>query len=79
MDGTIIHKSRLITGGKSTGAQKWTEREVEQLNVQRETLNQTLLDISKQLRNQDKLDEKIVIDLPTLQQEIDSMSSKRVN
>ncbi|KAK0449845.1 condensin complex subunit SMC1 [Desarmillaria tabescens] len=50
LEGTIIHKSGLITGGRSThgGGKKWDEKDVQGLKRQRDSLLGTLRDLSKQ-------------------------------
>ncbi|KAG7448818.1 condensin complex subunit SMC1 [Guyanagaster necrorhizus] len=50
LEGTIIHKSGLITGGRSThgGGKKWDEKDVQGLKRQRDSLLSTLRDLSKQ-------------------------------
>ncbi|KZV80769.1 condensin complex subunit SMC1 [Exidia glandulosa HHB12029] len=49
LQGTIIHKSGLITGGQSLhNSKKWEEKEVQNLRRARESLMQQLQELSKQ-------------------------------
>ncbi|KAG0249255.1 Structural maintenance of chromosomes protein 1 [Mortierella polycephala] len=50
LDGTVFHKSGLITGGQSgigSGARRWEERAVEDLKRRRDTMLQQLNELSK--------------------------------
>ncbi|RDX49778.1 cohesin complex subunit psm1 [Lentinus brumalis] len=49
LEGTIIHKSGLITGGKSssTGGKKWEEKDVQGLHRMRDNLMAQLLELNK--------------------------------
>ncbi|KAL7748281.1 Structural maintenance of chromosomes protein 1 [Sorochytrium milnesiophthora] len=53
IDGTIIHKSGMITGGSSghdSGASRWEEREVENMKRAHEKINADLAEITKEKR-----------------------------
>ncbi|KAJ7598927.1 condensin complex subunit SMC1 [Mycena floridula] len=72
LDGTIIHKSGLITGGKSShSAKKWEEKDVQGLTRTRDTLLAQLRELGKQkprakndddlLSNVSRLESSIII------------------
>jgi structural maintenance of chromosome 1 len=52
MDGTVFHKTGMITGGQADtdNSKKWQQKEVEDLQARREQLLQELADISKKKR-----------------------------
>ncbi|THU82274.1 condensin complex subunit SMC1 [Dendrothele bispora CBS 962.96] len=71
LEGTIIHKSGLITGGRSThgGEKKWDEKAVEGLQRQRDLLLGQLRDLSKQ-KPRGKTDENLVSEISRLESTI---------
>ncbi|KAH7103427.1 condensin complex subunit SMC1 [Auriculariales sp. MPI-PUGE-AT-0066] len=68
LEGTVIHKSGLITGGRSTqgSGKKWEEADVQKLRKTRETLAQQLQEIAKQ-KPRANADDPIVAEIQRLQ------------
>ncbi|KAJ7812847.1 hypothetical protein B0H13DRAFT_2143623 [Mycena leptocephala] len=64
LEGTIIHKSGLITGGKSThnSGRKWDEKDVQGLNRTKDTLMGQLRDLAKQ-KTRGQTDENLMADI----------------
>ncbi|KAK7467271.1 Structural maintenance of chromosomes protein 1 [Stygiomarasmius scandens] len=71
LEGTIIHKSGLITGGRSThgSEKKWDEKAVEGLQRQRDVLLAQLRDLSKQ-KPRGKTDETLLSEISRLESNI---------
>ncbi|KAJ3507775.1 hypothetical protein NLJ89_g6117 [Agrocybe chaxingu] len=71
LEGTVIHKSGLITGGRSTHAnsKKWDERDVQGLIRARDTLLAEQRELSKQ-KPRGKTDEALVSDISRLESTI---------
>ncbi|KAJ3126687.1 Structural maintenance of chromosomes protein 1 [Nowakowskiella sp. JEL0407] len=55
LDGTLIHKAGLITGGQSkdTNARRWDDKDVEEMKNAREALRNEVQDIQNQIRKSD--------------------------
>lgn len=68
LEGTIIHKSGLITGGRSThgGEKKWDEKDVQGLQKSRDSLLAKLRDLSKQ-KPRGKTDENFIAEISQLE------------
>ncbi|KAK7062210.1 structural maintenance of chromosomes protein [Favolaschia claudopus] len=64
LEGTIIHKSGLITGGKSTHntGKKWDERDVQGLLKRKDTLTTQLRDLQKQ-KSRGQTDDNLITDI----------------
>ncbi|KAJ7887553.1 hypothetical protein B0H14DRAFT_1235848 [Mycena olivaceomarginata] len=64
LEGTIIHKSGLITGGKSThnNGKKWDEKDVQGLIKKRDSLLAQLRDLGKQ-RSRGQTDENLIAEI----------------
>ncbi|KAF7984629.1 hypothetical protein HWV62_12853 [Athelia sp. TMB] len=71
LDGTIIHKSGLMTGGRSThnNGKKWDEKDVQALHRLRDTLMTTLQDLGK-AKPRGKADENLVAEISRLESSI---------
>ncbi|KAF8915965.1 SMCs flexible hinge [Mucidula mucida] len=71
LDGTIIHKSGLITGGRSThgSSKKWDEKDVQGLVKQRDSLLSQLRELGKQ-KPRTKTDENLIAEVTTLESSI---------
>ncbi|KAE9404591.1 condensin complex subunit SMC1 [Gymnopus androsaceus JB14] len=71
LDGTIIHKSGLITGGRSThgSEKKWDEKDVQGLQKSRDSLLTKLRDLSKQ-KPRGKTDENLIAEISQLESNI---------
>ncbi|KAF5373789.1 hypothetical protein D9758_000684 [Tetrapyrgos nigripes] len=71
LEGTVIHKSGLITGGRSThgGERKWEEKDVEGLQRTRDSLLAKLRDLNKQ-KPRGKTDENLVSEISRLESSI---------
>lgn len=71
LDGTIIHKSGLITGGRSThgSEKKWDEKDVQGLQKSRDSLLSKLRDLSKQ-KPRGKTDENLIAEISQLESNI---------
>jgi structural maintenance of chromosome 1 len=78
LDGTVIHKTGMITGGQSNSSsnQRWEEKEVDTLKRNRDQWHVELQEISNQLRkvNEDQLKYEIT----GLQMRLDSISESMV-
>lgn len=71
LDGTVIHKSGLMTGGRSThgSGKKWEEKDVQGLIRLRDTLKSQLQELSRsKLRG--KADENIIAEIARLESAI---------
>ncbi|KAF8650227.1 hypothetical protein AX16_005342 [Volvariella volvacea WC 439] len=67
LDGTIIHKSGLITGGRSTqNAKKWDEKDVQGLIRVRDNLMSQLRELNKQ-KPKPNADEHIISEISRLE------------
>ncbi|KAJ3819709.1 SMCs flexible hinge [Lentinula raphanica] len=68
LEGTIIHKSGLITGGRSThgSEKKWDEKDVQGLQKSRDSLLAKLRDLSKQ-KPRGKTDENLIAEISQLE------------
>ncbi|KAF8214101.1 condensin complex subunit SMC1 [Mycena galopus ATCC 62051] len=64
LEGTIIHRSGLITGGKSThnSGKKWDEKDVQGLIKKKDTLMAQLRDLQKQ-KSRGQTDENLIADI----------------
>ncbi|KAJ7246598.1 condensin complex subunit SMC1 [Mycena haematopus] len=64
LEGTIIHRSGLITGGKSTHntGKKWDEKDVQGLIKKKDTLMSQLRDLQKQ-KSRGQTDENLIADI----------------
>ncbi|KAK7054035.1 structural maintenance of chromosomes protein [Favolaschia claudopus] len=64
LEGTIIHKSGLITGGKSTHntGKKWDEKDVQGLLKRKDTLTTQLRDLQKQ-KSRGQTDDNLITDI----------------
>ncbi|KAF7352348.1 Structural maintenance of chromosomes protein [Mycena venus] len=64
LEGTIIHKSGLITGGKSThnSGKKWDEKDVQGLTKKKDTLMAQLRDLQKQ-KSRGQTDENLIAEI----------------
>ncbi|KAJ6560360.1 condensin complex subunit SMC1 [Mycena capillaripes] len=64
LEGTIIHKSGLITGGKSThnSGKKWDEKDVQGLTRSKDTLMAQLRDLAKQ-KSRGQTDENLIAEI----------------
>ncbi|PPQ70346.1 hypothetical protein CVT25_000126 [Psilocybe cyanescens] len=71
LEGTVIHKSGLITGGKSTrdNSKKWDEKEVQGWIRARDTLLAEQRELSKQ-KPRGKTDESLIADISGLEANI---------
>ncbi|KAJ6610416.1 condensin complex subunit SMC1 [Mycena sp. CBHHK59/15] len=71
LDGTIIHKSGLITGGKSThnSSKKWDEKDVQGLTRAKDGLLAQLRELSKQ-KPRGKTDENLIGDIARIESAI---------
>ncbi|KAL4266841.1 SMC family protein [Pleurotus pulmonarius] len=71
IEGTIIHKSGLITGGRSThnSSKKWDEKDVQGLTRVRDGLMAQLRELSKQ-KPRTKTDENLLAELSRLESAI---------
>ncbi|KAF5389616.1 hypothetical protein D9757_004216 [Collybiopsis confluens] len=71
LEGTVIHKSGLITGGRSThgSEKKWDEKDVQGLQKSRDTLLTRLRDLSKQ-KPRGKTDENLIATISQLESSI---------
>ncbi|KIM37018.1 hypothetical protein M413DRAFT_448746 [Hebeloma cylindrosporum] len=71
LEGTIIHKSGLITGGKSThnSSKKWDEKDVQGLNRARDALLAEQRELLKQ-KPRGKTDEALISDISRLEANI---------
>ncbi|KAJ8515491.1 hypothetical protein ONZ45_g7107 [Pleurotus djamor] len=83
LEGTIIHKSGLITGGRSThnSSKKWDEKDVQGLIRVRDGLMAQLRDLGKQ-KPRGKTDENLLAELSRLESAInlarDDLSATRL-
>lgn len=68
LDGTVIHKSGLITGGRGQGARKFNDRETDNLNQMKDKLVQQLSELNKS-KPKDKADEQNIHHLSRLEAE----------
>ncbi|KAL7424073.1 Structural maintenance of chromosomes protein 1 [Cryptotrichosporon argae] len=59
LDGTVIHKSGLITGGRTSSSRKFDDGQVERLRGARDNLMKQLADLSKE-KPKDKSDEALI-------------------
>ncbi|KAL0960255.1 hypothetical protein HGRIS_011886 [Hohenbuehelia grisea] len=68
LEGTIIHKSGLITGGRSThnSSKKWEEKDIQGLTRVRDNLMAQLRELNKQ-KPKAKTDENLVAELQRLE------------
>ncbi|KAI0063838.1 cohesin complex subunit psm1 [Artomyces pyxidatus] len=68
LDGTIIHKSGLITGGRSThgNSKKWDEKDIQGLQRVRDSLLSQLRELSKQ-KPRNKEDDGLSLELSRLE------------
>ncbi|TEB34053.1 condensin complex subunit SMC1 [Coprinellus micaceus] len=68
LEGTIIHKSGLITGGKSThnNSKKWDDNDIQGLMRARDSLQAQRLELSKQ-KPRAKSDENIISEISRLE------------
>ncbi|KAJ3798658.1 condensin complex subunit SMC1 [Lentinula aff. detonsa] len=68
LEGTVIHKSGLITGGRSThgSEKKWDEKDVQGLQKSRDSLLAKLRDLSKQ-KPRGKTDENLIAEISQLE------------
>lgn len=68
LEGTVIHKSGLITGGRSThdNSKKWEEKDFKDLRRVRETLMQQLQDLNKQ-KPRSNADEPLLAEISRLE------------
>lgn len=73
LDGTVFHKSGLITGGRGSGGRKFNDRDVDGLNQQKEKLMQQMQELHKS-KPKDKADEGLVQDLARLEAELTTAS-----
>nr|WJN25064.1 condensin complex subunit [Farysia itapuensis] len=84
LEGTIIHKSGLITGGQSsqTGSKRWEERELQGLTRQRDECLAELKELQKEKRSFVSDDEMIAditrleADLRSVQDEIGAVTTR---
>ncbi|KAM6496344.1 condensin complex subunit SMC1 [Amanita muscaria] len=67
LEGTVIHKSGLITGGRSThSSKKWDEKDVQGLQRVRDSLMSDLRELSKQ-KPRGKADENLIAEVTRLE------------
>ncbi|KAK2462607.1 hypothetical protein APHAL10511_005340 [Amanita phalloides] len=67
LEGTVIHKSGLITGGRSThSSKKWDENDVRNLQRVRDTLMAELRELSK-MKPRGKADENLITEVTRLE------------
>ncbi|KAH7929959.1 RecF/RecN/SMC protein [Leucogyrophana mollusca] len=68
LEGTIIHKSGLITGGRSThgGGKKWEEKDVQGLHRVRDALTAQLQELNRS-KPRGKADENIIAEITRLE------------
>ncbi|KAF8638669.1 hypothetical protein AX17_002030 [Amanita inopinata Kibby_2008] len=67
LEGTVIHKSGLITGGRSTHSnKKWDEKDVQGLTRVRDTLMAELRELSKK-KPRGKTDENLIAEITRLE------------
>nr|WJN25068.1 condensin complex subunit [Pseudozyma thailandica] len=84
LEGTVIHKSGLITGGQSStsGAKRWEEREVQGLTTQRDKCLAELKELQKEKRAFTSDDEMVAkinrleADLTSLQDELGAVNTR---
>lgn len=71
LDGTVIHKSGLMTGGRSThgSSKKWEEKDVQGLIRLRDTLKSQLQELSRS-KSRGKADENIIAEIARLESAI---------
>ncbi|KAJ7068585.1 condensin complex subunit SMC1 [Mycena amicta] len=67
LEGTIIHKSGLITGGKSThnSGKKWDDKDIQGLTKNKDTLLSQLRELGKQ-KNRIKSDDNLIAEIGRL-------------
>lgn len=68
LEGTVIHKSGLITGGRSSQStgKKWDEKDVQGLSRARDTLKAQLRDLSKQ-KPRGQTDENLLAEISRIE------------
>ena len=71
LEGTIIHKSGLITGGRSShgSSKKWDEKDLQGLIRQRDSLLSQLRELGKQ-KPRNKTDDSLIADVTRLESTI---------
>ncbi|CUA77586.1 Structural maintenance of chromosomes protein 1 [Rhizoctonia solani] len=70
LDGTVIHKTGLITGGRGHGTtRKWEEKEIQALNKQKDSLHAQLRELG-QSKPRGKVDEGLTADINRIESQL---------
>ncbi|CEL57424.1 Structural maintenance of chromosomes protein 1 OS=Schizosaccharomyces pombe (strain 972 / ATCC 24843) GN=psm1 PE=1 SV=2 [Rhizoctonia solani AG-1 IB] len=70
LDGTVIHKAGLITGGRGHGTtRKWEEKEIQALNKQKDSLHTQLRELG-QSKPRGKVDEGLTADINRIESQL---------
>ncbi|KAG8744803.1 Structural maintenance of chromosomes protein 1, partial [Ceratobasidium sp. 428] len=71
LDGTVIHKTGLITGGRSShgNTRKWEEKELQALNKQKDSLHAQLRELG-QSKPRGKVDEGLTADINRIESQL---------
>ncbi|KAG8734029.1 Structural maintenance of chromosomes protein 1 [Ceratobasidium sp. 423] len=70
LDGTVIHKTGLITGGRGHGTtRKWEEKEIQALNKQKDSLHAQLRELG-QSKPRGKVDEGLAADINRIESQL---------
>ncbi|KAF8680490.1 Structural maintenance of chromosomes protein [Rhizoctonia solani] len=70
LDGTVIHKTGLITGGRGHGTtRKWEEKEIQALNKQKDSLHAQLRELG-QSKPRGKVDEGLAAEINRIESQL---------
>ncbi|CAE6482912.1 unnamed protein product [Rhizoctonia solani] len=70
LDGTVIHKTGLITGGRGHGTtRKWEEKEIQALNKQKDSLHAQLRELG-QSKPRGKVDEGLTAEINRIESQL---------